>query len=167
MRDYSIDAGGDVYVAGCNPEGKPWSIGIRHPRCDDQLIDSLRVVKPAVCTSGDYERRNADDGRSSYLAIRAAGRRGRSWRASTVLHPRDGRGRARDGGIRPGSAAGIRLLERRESMGSWCLPNVGALFDAEATLSVPVRRFFRTPKGLLTIILAMLIAMAPLGQTSS
>jgi len=57
LEDYAIDAGGDLYVAGCNPDGAPWSIGIRHPRRQDLLFDSIRVSNMAVCTSGDYERR--------------------------------------------------------------------------------------------------------------
>jgi FAD:protein FMN transferase len=61
VRDFAIDAGGDLYLGGCNPDGIPWSVGIRHPRLDGQLIDSLRVSGKAVCTSGDYERPAAKD----------------------------------------------------------------------------------------------------------
>ena len=56
LSDFAIDAGGDLYLGGCNPDGLPWSIGIRHPRIDGALIDSFRVSDKAVCTSGDYER---------------------------------------------------------------------------------------------------------------
>jgi thiamine biosynthesis lipoprotein len=56
FSDFSIDAGGDLYLGGNNPEGVSWSIGIRHPRRDNALIDTLRVSNQAVCTSGDYER---------------------------------------------------------------------------------------------------------------
>jgi FAD:protein FMN transferase len=58
FRDFAIDAGGDLYMGGSNPQGVPWSVGIRHPRRDGELIDSLRVSNQAVCTSGDYERRS-------------------------------------------------------------------------------------------------------------
>ena len=54
---FAIDAGGDLYLGGHNRQGKPWSVGIRHPRQDGALIDSLQVTNKAVCTSGDYERR--------------------------------------------------------------------------------------------------------------
>ena len=54
--DFAIDAGGDLYLGGRNPSGAAWSVGIRHPRRDGELIDSLRVSDRAVCTSGDYER---------------------------------------------------------------------------------------------------------------
>jgi len=57
FEGFAIDAGGDLYLGGRNREGKPWSVGIRHPREDGVLIDSLQVTNKAVCTSGDYERR--------------------------------------------------------------------------------------------------------------
>lgn len=56
FTDFAIDAGGDLYLGGHNPDGDPWSVGIRHPRVDKELIDALRVSDKAVCTSGDYER---------------------------------------------------------------------------------------------------------------
>jgi thiamine biosynthesis lipoprotein len=59
FKNFAIDAGGDLYLGGCNPDGEPWSIGIRHPRNNQELIDSLRLSDRAVCTSGDYERRSA------------------------------------------------------------------------------------------------------------
>ncbi|MEP6915318.1 MAG: FAD:protein FMN transferase [Acidobacteriota bacterium] len=59
LGDYAIDAGGDLYLAGRNPAGAPWSAGIRHPRDEHQLLAGIRVSNRAVCTSGDYERRSA------------------------------------------------------------------------------------------------------------
>jgi thiamine biosynthesis lipoprotein len=56
FRDFAIDAGGDLYLGGLNERGVPWSVGIRHPRNEGELIASLRVSNQAVCTSGDYER---------------------------------------------------------------------------------------------------------------
>jgi thiamine biosynthesis lipoprotein len=56
FRDFCIDAGGDIYFGGRNPRGDPWSVGIRHPRRRDELVDRFPVADRAVCTSGDYER---------------------------------------------------------------------------------------------------------------
>jgi thiamine biosynthesis lipoprotein len=56
LRDFAIDAGGDLYLGGSNEHGAPWRVGIRHPRNDGELIGSLLVSNQAVCTSGDYER---------------------------------------------------------------------------------------------------------------
>ena len=62
FTDFAINAGGDLYLGGSNPEGAPWRVGIRHPRPvhehSSELIESLRVSNQAVCTSGDYERRD-------------------------------------------------------------------------------------------------------------
>lgn len=60
FRDFAIDAGGDLYLGGRNADGELWSVGIRHPRLDGQLIDVIRVSDKAVCTSGDYERRTGE-----------------------------------------------------------------------------------------------------------
>jgi thiamine biosynthesis lipoprotein len=54
--DFSVYAGGDLFVGGRNADDEPWSIGIRHPRRPGALIASVRVSNRAVCTSGDYEQ---------------------------------------------------------------------------------------------------------------
>jgi thiamine biosynthesis lipoprotein len=56
FRDFAIDAGGDLYLGGSNEQGDSWSVGIRHPRNDHELITTFRVSDLAVCTSGDYEK---------------------------------------------------------------------------------------------------------------
>jgi thiamine biosynthesis lipoprotein len=56
FQNFAIDAGGDIYFGGHNPKGEPWSVGVRHPRNDGELIERLRISNQAVCTSGDYER---------------------------------------------------------------------------------------------------------------
>jgi thiamine biosynthesis lipoprotein len=62
FHDFVIDAGGDLYLAGHNANGEPWSIGIRHPRASGEIIETLRLTDVAVCTSGDYERMAPNDG---------------------------------------------------------------------------------------------------------
>lgn len=54
--DFAIDAGGDVYLGGRNANHEPWTVGIRHPRAANEVIETIRVCDMAVCTSGDYER---------------------------------------------------------------------------------------------------------------
>jgi FAD:protein FMN transferase len=56
FQNFAIDAGGDLYLGGRNPQGDPWSTGIRHPRVRGELVDRFDVSDRAVCTSGDYER---------------------------------------------------------------------------------------------------------------
>jgi thiamine biosynthesis lipoprotein len=56
LQNFSIDAGGDLYVAGRNEVGERWRVGIRHPRAPEAVAAVLRLTDAAVCTSGDYER---------------------------------------------------------------------------------------------------------------
>lgn len=56
FHNFVIDAGGDLYVAGHNANDEPWSVGIRHPRAENEIIETLRLSDVAICTSGDYER---------------------------------------------------------------------------------------------------------------
>ena len=62
QEHFAINAGGDLYVAGHNPDHEPWSVGIRHPRHDHEIFASFRASNQAICTSGDYERRSPADG---------------------------------------------------------------------------------------------------------
>jgi thiamine biosynthesis lipoprotein len=56
--DMCVEAGGDLYVRGRNAAGNAWHVGIQHPRADGVLLETLHLTDTAVCTSGDYLRRN-------------------------------------------------------------------------------------------------------------
>ena len=55
-----IDAGGDIYALGLR-DGRPWKVGIRHPR-KEGLLGYVEVQDMAVMGSGDYERFFIQDG---------------------------------------------------------------------------------------------------------
>ena len=55
-RNYAIDAGGDLLARGEAGSGRPWRVGIQHPRRRDALAAVLEVRDLAVATSGAYER---------------------------------------------------------------------------------------------------------------
>jgi thiamine biosynthesis lipoprotein len=112
FRDYAIDAGGDLYLAGHNPAGEPWSVGIRHPRLDRHVIESIRVSDTAVCTSGDYERRTADDAAHHILDPRT-GASAEGAASVTVVAPSAMLADAlATAAFVLGPEAGLRLLER-------------------------------------------------------
>jgi len=50
-----VNAGGDIYVLG-RKQGKPWRIGIRHPRRAGEILGIVDMEDGAIVTSGDYER---------------------------------------------------------------------------------------------------------------
>ncbi len=113
FENFAIDAGGDLYLGGASPSGEPWAIGIRHPRRDNELIDSLRVSNRAVCTSGDYEKRApAGDGGHHILDPRT-GVSARSVASVTVVAPTAMLADAlATAAFVLGPADGIRLFER-------------------------------------------------------
>ncbi|RMH47019.1 MAG: FAD:protein FMN transferase [Alphaproteobacteria bacterium] len=58
-----INAGGDIRVIGSH-HGKPWRIGLRHPRSAGDVLGTIEVKGDvSIVTSGDYERFYIDRGR--------------------------------------------------------------------------------------------------------
>ena len=87
FENFSIDAGGDLYLAGLNTEGEPWRIGIRHPRLDGEIIDVLGVSDRAVCTSGDYERRHPNESSEHHIVDPGTGTSPSETASVTVVGP--------------------------------------------------------------------------------
>ncbi len=53
---FLISAGGDIAVSGTRSDGRPWRVGVQHPRSRKQLLAAFPLDSGAVVTSGDYER---------------------------------------------------------------------------------------------------------------
>jgi thiamine biosynthesis lipoprotein len=87
FQNFAINAGGDLYLSGHNPYNQPWTIGIRHPRRDGELIDSIRVSDRAVCTSGDYERRSSTEFDGHHILDPSNGGSARAVASVTVVAP--------------------------------------------------------------------------------
>ena len=51
LRNFYIDAGGDIQVAG-NKDGKPWRVGIRNPFNRKENVKILAVTDKGIATSG-------------------------------------------------------------------------------------------------------------------
>jgi thiamine biosynthesis lipoprotein len=56
FRNFYVDAGGDVQVAGKNNRGKEWRVGIRNPFDMNEIVKVLAVSDCGVATSGTYVR---------------------------------------------------------------------------------------------------------------
>jgi thiamine biosynthesis lipoprotein len=56
IKDFYIEAGGDIQADGLNIHGEPWRIGIRNPFKLDEIVKVLRVSGSGVATSGTYIR---------------------------------------------------------------------------------------------------------------
>jgi thiamine biosynthesis lipoprotein len=114
--NFAIDAGGDLYLAGRNPKGLPWAVGIRHPRIDGALIDSFNVSDKAVCTSGDYER-VAPDGAVHILDPRSGSGAVSSASVTVIAHTALAADALATAAFVLGPAEGIDLLVRHGAEG--------------------------------------------------
>ena len=113
FENFAIDAGGDLYLGGCNPAGRPWTVGIRHPRLDGELIESLQVSDKAVCTSGDYERRSPDVDGNHHIFDPRTGATAEGVASATVVAPAAMLADAlATAGFVLGPVAGITLFDR-------------------------------------------------------
>ena len=57
----SVSAGGDSRILG-DRGGQPWTVGVKHPRNENEMAVLLPLEDVAVSTSGDYERFFERDG---------------------------------------------------------------------------------------------------------
>jgi thiamine biosynthesis lipoprotein ApbE len=82
-----VNLGGNIGVLGARPDGKPWSIGLQHPR-DSRLIGTVELRRGAIATSGDYDRFfEADGKRYSHIIDPRTGRPVEGIAAFTVIAP--------------------------------------------------------------------------------
>ena len=63
IKDFLIDAGGDMYAGGTNCKGRAWRVALQHPRSEQVWADILDVSDAAVTTSGDYRQFYEIEGR--------------------------------------------------------------------------------------------------------
>ena len=86
----SISAGGDSRLLG-DRQGRPWLVGIKHPRASDEIALTLPLADIAVSTSGDYERYfiDAETGeRVHHIINPKSGRSASGVRSVTILGPK-------------------------------------------------------------------------------
>ena len=88
IAEAMISAGGDSRILG-NKRGKPWMIGIQHPRKKNDIALVLPLSDTAVSTSGDYERFFIqEDGRRVHHIINpATGESANDSWSATVIGP--------------------------------------------------------------------------------
>lgn len=82
-----INAGGDLFCWGKNPEGKPWKIGIKHPR-QAGYLGILEISCMGAATAGDYQRFFLADGiRYHHIFDPKTGYPARGKQSVTVVGP--------------------------------------------------------------------------------
>ncbi|PKI13814.1 FAD:protein FMN transferase [Colwellia sp. 12G3] len=63
-----MSAGGDTALLG-DRNGRPWLVGIKHPRAEDKNAVHIPLSNEAISTSGDYERYFIEDGKRYHHII--------------------------------------------------------------------------------------------------
>ena len=63
VRHGIVNLGGDLRVIGPQRDGRPWQIGIQHPRDGTRAAGMLALSSGAATTSGDYARCKIVDGK--------------------------------------------------------------------------------------------------------
>jgi thiamine biosynthesis lipoprotein len=56
VKNFYIEAGGDIQVHGTNADNKPWAIGVRNPFNIQEIIKVVGLTNGGVATSGSYIR---------------------------------------------------------------------------------------------------------------
>jgi thiamine biosynthesis lipoprotein len=56
LKNFYIEAGGDIQAQGVNAEGEPWAVGIRNPFNIVEIIKAVRLTNQGLATSGTYIR---------------------------------------------------------------------------------------------------------------
>ena len=114
VRDFMIQAGGDMYVGGTRGD-RPWRLGIRDPRGPaDRSFAALDLTDGTFSTSGDYERFFMKDGRRyHHILDLSVGEPARGCRSVTLVTERAVIADALAKGVFIlGPDAGMALIER-------------------------------------------------------
>jgi FAD:protein FMN transferase len=114
MRDFMIQSGGDLFVAGRRGD-RPWRVGIRDPRGPaDRTIAALDLTDGTFSTSGDYERFFFKDGqRYHHILDPDTGAPARGCQSVTIVAESAAIADGLSTGVFIlGPAAGMALIER-------------------------------------------------------
>ena len=83
-----ITAGGTILALGTKTGGMPWQVGVRHPRKEGKLLDTIPLKGGAISTSGDYERFYRHQGRRlCHIIDPRSGRPVEAVRSISVIAP--------------------------------------------------------------------------------
>ncbi len=83
-----VNLGGDVRTVGAQPDGRPWRVGIVHPRDPAGVAGAVELAGNAVATSGDYQRFMEVEGvRYAHILDPRTGWPARWWQSASVVAP--------------------------------------------------------------------------------
>lgn len=118
-----INAGGDLFCWGTNPDNRDWRVGIKHPR-QPGFLGVLEIRNLAAATSGDYQRYFIVNGvRYHHIFDPKTGWPARGKQSVTVIGPKTA--------VCDGLATAIFVLRNNEGLLK-LYPDYGAIIVSEA-----------------------------------
>jgi FAD:protein FMN transferase len=51
-----VEWGGEVRAVGGHPDGRPWRVGVKNPKNQDEILTIMHLYNGSVATSGDYQQ---------------------------------------------------------------------------------------------------------------
>ena len=118
LHDFSVQAGGDLYVAGKRGD-RPWRLGIADPRAPEgEIFARIELSDSTFSTSGDYERSFVKNGvRYHHILEPATGQPGRLCRSVTIVAPQGVLAEGLSKGVfLLGAEEGLKLVEKAGAM---------------------------------------------------
>ena len=87
IRNYLINAGGDIRTSGTKESKRPWSVAVQDPSKQGNYPDQIRMQDAALATSGSYERSFDSRGTFHHIVDCDTGRSPNLSASVTVLAP--------------------------------------------------------------------------------
>lgn len=131
-----VAAGGDSRLLG-DRCGRPWTIGVRDPRREGEVVAVLPLQDVAVSTSGDYERYfNDGDERCHHLIDPRTGKSPHAVHSVTVIAPDGLTSEALSKTVFVlGAEAGIRIIESLPEVDAVVVDAAGRLHTSAGLLA--------------------------------
>lgn len=121
LKNFFVQAGGDLYAEGHKPDGSSWSAGVRDPRgAAGRAFASIALDNHAFSTAGDYERSYViGNKRYHHILDPRTGMPADKCRSVTVWAPTATQADAVDDAVFVmGPSAGMRYVESLEGVGA-------------------------------------------------
>ena len=81
-----LSVGGNICATGAKPDGSPWNVGVQDPDNASGYLQTCKIEKGSMVTSGDYQRYYTVDGVNYHHIIDpATGYPAQHWRSVTIL----------------------------------------------------------------------------------
>ena len=87
IRNYLVEAGGDIRVRGSRGNGQPWRVAVQDPEKGSDFPDMIEVSKGAVATSGSYEKYYDQDREHHHIFSTDSGRSPQHSSSVTLVAP--------------------------------------------------------------------------------